>query len=564
MIKRLINFLKKYHLIVISASIVVFIGVIVLIIINFYNNDSLKVLDTENYVVEYDRSWKVKEQELNSVLLKHKNSNSFVKIDVIPLESEFAYFSIDDLIDEIIYNIDKQNKNYKLISKQEDIITDYQYRGYKMLYEVDNLQTMVATYKKSDKLIMISYESVNDYFDILLDSVHNIIYHFDTKEKQFNLTGDINLNLKKIKFSKGDKVEKLLSKVKNYEVADNNYYVSYSIPDNFQLGALNSRYQYFELEGLEDGNLTMNVNIYNWNIYEYLDKKNSLNVFDNYEMFQKDEDYSEFQESIEILDSDYDSYIYKNSYYYDKATIFKDNELKEYRRRDENIELIYALNKNHILVIKLSSSGVGIPEKLINMINIEKSKNYASYVKSNKKDGYLVAELQRFKDYRKDKIESITIRLPDKYDELDRLNNFYEKRVFSLNYDEEKEIYDYEIEYQLTTISDINSLVDIINNSYTTSYGPYDNLSFIGNVTVNNKDFIEYSGGYTNLGGIMFTDINRFKYYVYKKALFYRIGDEGYLMINISGNNHEISDDIINEVTNFVIEEKSIKKRGKI
>ena len=463
------------------------------------------------------------------------------------MESEFAYFSIDDLIDEIIYNIDKQNKNYKLISKQEDIFTDYQYRGYKMLYEVDNLQTMVATYKKSDKLIMISYESVNDYFDILLDSVHNIIYHFDTKEKQFNLTGDINLNLKKIKFSKGDKVEKLLSKVKNYEVADNNYYVSYSIPDNFQLGALNSRYQYFELEGLEDGNLTMNVNIYNWNIYEYLDKKNSLNVFDNYEMFQKDEDYSEFQESIEILDSDYDSYIYKNSYYYDKATIFKDNELKEYRRRDENIELIYALNKNHILVIKLSSSGVGIPEKLINMINIEKSKNYASYVKSNKKDGYLVAKLQRFKDYRKDKIESITIRLPDKYDELDRLNNFYEKRVFSLNYDEEKEIYDYEIEYQLTTISDINSLVDIINNSYTTSYGPYDNLSFIGNVTVNNKDFIEYSGGYTNLGGIMFTDINRFKYYVYKKALFYRIGDEGYLMINISGNNHEISDDIIND-----------------
>ena len=564
MIKRLINFLKKYHLIVISASIVVFIGVIVLIIINFYNNDSLKVLDTENYVVEYDRSWKVKEQELNFVLLMHKNRNSFVKIDVIPLESEFAYFSIDDLIDEIIYNIDKQNKNYKLISKQEDIFTDYQYRGYKMLYEVDNLQTMVATYKKSDKLIMISYESVNDYFDILLDSVHNIIYHFDTKEKQFNLTGDINLNLKKIKFSKGDKVEKLLSKVKNYEVADNNYYVSYSIPDNFQLGALNSRYQYFELEGLEDGNLTMNVNIYNWNIYEYLDKKNSINDFDNYKMFKKDEDYSEFQESIEILDSDYDSYIYKNSYYYDKATIFKDNELKEYRRRDENIELIYALNKNHILVIKLSSSGVGIPEKLINMINIEKSKNYASYVKSNKKDGYLVAELQRFKDYRKDKIESITIRLPDKYDELDRLNNFYEKRVFSLNYDEEKEIYDYEIEYQLTTISDINSLVDIINNSYTTSYGPYDNLSFIGNVTVNNKDFIEYSGGYTNLGGIMFTDINRFKYYVYKKALFYRIGDEGYLMINISGNNHEISDDIINEVTNFVIEEKSIKKRGKI
>lgn len=558
MIKKLIDFLQKYHLIVISAFIVVFVGVIVLIIINLGNNDSFKVLDTKNYVVEYDRSWKVKEQETNSLLLKHKNSNSFIKIDIIPLESEFAYYSIDDLIDEILYNIDKQNKNYKLISKQEDIFTDYQYRGYKMLYEVDNLQTMVATYKKSDKLIMISYEAVNDYFDILLDSVHNIIYHFNAKEKQFNLTGDIDLKLEEINFSKGTKVKKLLSKARDYEVADNNYYVSYSIPDCFQLGALNSRYQYFELEGLEDGNLTMNVNIYNRNIYEYLDKNNSFNVFDNYEMFQEDEDYSGFLESIGKLDSDYDSYIYKNSYYYDKATGFKDNEIKEYRRKEENIELIYALNKNHILVMKLSSSGVGIPEKLIHMININKSNNYASYIKSNEKDGYLVAELQRFKDYRKDKIESITIQLPAKYNELDQSNNFYENRIFSLHYDEKKNIYDYEVEYRLTTVSDINSLVDIINHSYTTSYGSYHNLSFIGEVTVNNKKFIEYDGGYTNLGGIMFTDINRFKYYVYKKALFYRVGDEGYLIIEISGNDHEISDAIINEVTNFEIEEKEI------
>ena len=47
-------------------------------------------------------------------------------------------------------------------------------------------------------------------------------------------------------------------------------------------------------------------------------------------------------------------------------------------RKDEMAELIYALDNNRILIIKIKSMGLAITEKLINMINIKtvKLKNF--------------------------------------------------------------------------------------------------------------------------------------------------------------------------------------------
>ena len=70
-------------------------------------------------------------------------------------------------------------------------------------------------------------------------------------------------------------------------------------------------------------------------------------------------------------------------------------------------------------------------------------------------------------------------------------------------------------------------------------------------MTLNGKKFKVYSGGYTNLGGILFTNTNRIRYYINKKVLFYELSNEGYLIIEVNGNGKEISDEILNEVTNF-------------
>lgn len=551
MIKKIFNILKKYKSILIPALIIILIGIIVLfIILNSINNSSLKTVDKESYSFKYDKSWKIKEAEEDTITLKH-NSDSEIEIQIIKLNSEYEYFSIDELIDEILYNIENENAEYKLLSKKTDTITKYQFKGYKMLYENKDNQVMVTTFKKSDKLVIINYKAKIEYFDILLDSVHNIIYNFNLKEDTFSLKNNLKLNTTEINYSKEDSLNKVLKDKETYEIASNNYYVKYTIPSNFKVNLLTSNYSNFTFENLENKDITMNVSIMSINIYEYLNKDNSLNVYDDYKSYKTNEDYKNFNESLSILESNYDSYIYKNSYEYTKAIKYNDNyEMEEYNRKDENIMLIYALNKNHILTIEISAKGIGITEKLINMIDIESSKNYASYISSDKEEGYILSSLKRFEDYKKENVETINIKIPDKYIELDKGDNIYQYRHYGLNYDYDMEMYDYEIDYTLTS-SNVEQQVKNINNTFSTTYGDYNYLTYSSDLTLNGKKFKVYSGGYTNLGGILFTNTNRIRYYINKKVLFYELSNEGYLIIEVNGNGKEISDEILNEVTNF-------------
>ena len=551
MIKKIFNILKKYKSILIPALIIILIGIIVLfIILNSINNSSLKTVDKKSYSFKYDKSWKIKETEEDTITLKH-NSNSEIEIQIINLNSEYEYFSIDELIDEILYNIENENAEYKLLSKKTDTITKYQFKGYKMLYENKDNQVMVTTFKKSDKLVIINYKAKIEYFDILLDSVHNIIYNFNLKEDTFSLKNNLKLNTTEINYSKEDSLNKILKDKETYEIASNNYYVKYTIPSNFKLNSLNSTYNNFTFENLDDKDITMNVSIMSVNIYEYLNKDNSLNVYGDYKLYKTNKDYKNFNESLSVLESNYDSYIYINSYEYTKAIKYNDNyEMEEYNRKDENIMLIYALNKNHILTIEISAKGIGITEKLINMIDIESSKNYASYISSDKEDGYILSSLKRFEDYKKENVETINIKIPDKYIEFDKGDNIYKYRYYGLNYDYDMEMYDYEINYTLTS-SNVEQQVKNINNTFSTTYGDYNYLTYSSDLTLNGKKFKVYSGGYTNLGGILFTNTNRIRYYINKKVLFYELSNEGYLIIEVSGNGKEISDEILNEVTNF-------------
>ena len=371
------------------------------------------------------------------------------------------------------------------------------------------------------------------------------------KEDTFSLKNNLKLNTTEINYSKEDSLNKVLKDKETYEIASNNYYVKYTIPSNFKLNSLTSNYSNFTFENLENKDITMNVSIMSVNIYEYLNKDNSLNVYDDYKSYKTNEDYKNFNESLSILESNYDSYIYKNSYEYTKAIKYNDNyEMEEYNRKDENIMLIYALNKNHILTIEISAKGIGITEKLINMIDIESSKNYESYISSDKEDGYILSSLKRFEDYKKENVETINIKIPDKYIELDKGDNIYQYRHYGLNYDYDMEMYDYEINYTLTS-SNVEQQVKNINNTFSTTYGDYNYLTYSSDLTLNGKKFKVYSGGYTNLGGILFTNTNRIRYYINKKVLFYELSTEGYLIIEVNGNGKEISDEILNEVTNF-------------
>lgn len=557
MMKNIIEVLKKYKLSVYIALSIIIVGIIGIVLFNvFSNRDVLKDFENDNYILKYDKSWSIKEKDDYSILLR-QGSKAKIKIEIIQLTDESKYSSIEDLIDEITYNIEKQNDNYKLLSKKETKVLKYEYNGFKLLYENKNSQVMTTVYKKSDKLIMINYESNNDYFDILLDSVQNIIYNFDTKEKKYDLSNKIKVDITDISYSTDEDLDSKLSESKTYEIANNNYYVKYSIPGNFVLNEFNSQTNYFNLKGIDNKDIVISAYIYKKNIFELLDKENISGVYNNYKTYKTDEDYSDFKETLTKLDSKLEGYLYQNSYNYDKAVTYDKNfNNQEYKRKDENVNLIYALNKNHTLIIEINAKGTSITKKLIDSIKIEKVKNYSSYTTSTKKDNLLIGELKRYVNYDKNKIDDVILKLPDKYKEIQKYNNIYSERIYGLNYDEDNDIYDYEISYTLTsTFSKIDSQIDIINSSFSNAYGEYNYLKQSDNISLKGNNFITYVGGYTNLGGIPFTNINRFRYYINKKVLFYEMSNGGYLMIEISGNGKKITDEILNDATNFEIKE---------
>ena len=556
MMKKICEFCKKNKFIL---FIIVFIIICIVCLLQLNNDLKVISLEDKNYRLEYDSRWKVKEKENDYIILNHKPSKSTLKIEIIKLYNEHQYDSIESLVDEIIYNIHEQNENYKLISKLDGFFTKYGYSGYKMLYENDEEQVMVITFKKDDKLVVAIYESKHKYFDILLDSVQNIIYNFNIIDETFDIQNNLEIETTKIKYGTSKELEELLNDSKTYQISNSNYRVVYSIPSIFKLSNLDTTFNSFDLTNVDNGKIWINLQIYNKNVYEYLDKNNVNNIYKNYNSCREEEN---FEEQISELNVKYkDSYIYKNSYKIDSVRYNDKYEQEHYKKAMENIELIYSLNKNHVLVVTIKASDISIPQKLIELINIDSITNYSGYTDSIVEDGYRYVELKRYKDNEKNKTENIIIKIPDSYKEYDKGNNLYEERYFNLNYNEDTELYDYVIHYNLTSniIKDISKEIDILNMSFSKSYGQFNYYNQSQEILINGKKFIEYNGGYTKLGGIMFTDIDRYEYYINKKALFYELDNGGFLIIEISGNGKEINNEIINQVTNFEIKEKNVE-----
>lgn len=553
---KIFNLLKKYKVVIISAIVVIAIGLISLgIAYSVINKITIKKVDEQYYAFNYDNTWKLKEKQKDMIILKH-NSESLLTIQITELSDKFKYSPIDELLDEIIYSIKTENPQYKLISKKESEITKYKYKGYKLLYENDKEQVMMTLYKKSDKLISIKYESTNDYFDILLDSVNYIINNLDIKDETFNLKDSLKIETSEIKYNANEDLDKNYIDTKNYEIATNNYKVKFSLPSNFIEKELNSKLGLYNLT-LNSGNIDITVNINKQNIYEYLNKEESINVYKYYSYYHKEDskDYTDFEETLTKLQSDYDSYIYKNSFYYNSQTE---------KIKLENAELIYSLDNNHILIIKIKTYKIPITQKLINMIKIESSQNYANYFSSNIVDNYLISSFEKFKNYDNNKINYITLKLPNTYKEIDKNTNTFLEKNYSLNYNDELKIYDYNVHYGLTKSTDKN-IINGINSIYIKkSYGEYHNLEYTGDFTLSNKEFKVYDGGYTDVSGIMLTNINRKRYYVHKKVLIFEMPNDGNFYIEINGNNKEITNELLIELTNFTIEEKDYKKKKEV
>jgi len=131
-----------------------------------------KTYSNSNFRVSYDSTWKVKDSD-NELRLIHKRTKSELRIQCKILDTNFINTSLGDLIDDIIYSVEQQNKGYSLINRELNISDKYE--GYAYLYENNDKQVLVHIYKKDAKLIIVYYEAESKYYDIVLDSVDMIL-----------------------------------------------------------------------------------------------------------------------------------------------------------------------------------------------------------------------------------------------------------------------------------------------------------------------------------------------------------------------------------------------------
>lgn len=543
--------MKKYKLFIMSFIFVFVLCILIYLLLNRIDkkDNSLKPFIKNTYSLMIDDTWKVTDSTDEKIILKHKTEDSYIEININKLEEDLEYYDIDELIDNIVYNISQDNKKYKLINKSKELVTKKEYHGYKILFEDDNSNVLLTVFKKEDKLIIIKFISPIDVFDILLDSVNNIINEFDTTYETFDLNSSINIKYSDINYIDYKEID--YSSTKEYFLASNNYYVKYNIPSIFSINDYNSINGSFNYKD-DNGNIYIYTSILNYNVFEYLDRNKSINVYRNYYSIKNDKSNSNFEENINKLEDDL--YIYKNSYNTD-VTFNKG----EYSSLRENITLIKSLNKNHIMIINIKGEGIPLTKELVNSIKFNEIKNYSTFKMSEIKGESLVFSLKAFTDYSKNKVNEIDIILSKKYNEISNNMNIYTERKFGLNYDKDSQLYDYEVKYDLSIYSDISSKVKNVDIMINKSYGKYELYKKSKDFTYNDKKFIVYSGGYTNISGIMFTNIDRKRYYVYKELLFYKLNNGKYFIIEVTGNGKKITDEVLKEITNF---ETSIKERG--
>ena len=539
--KKVLVFIKKYILVIIVAFIILVIGSF-LIVNLVYKKINIKIYDTEYIKFNYDSSWNILSNSDLYVKLENKNKG-IINIELLQLDDNYKYEKLDQILDNLLFDINEQNKNYNLIFKKDITLTNKLLDGYEVLYETNDSEVMLSIAKNENYLIMFTFEADNKYFDMLLDSVQNIIYNFEIKENKYKLNNKLELSTENILFSKNNNLDNKIKDSNEYEIASNNYLVSYLVPNIFKVTNIDSRKGSFSFQ---DDNATINVTttIYNKNVYDYLDKtEGNSSIYEEFNFYKENKDkYSNFEEQLSKYKiSNYDSYLYK-VFYTDKMN----------NKKYENYSLIVPINKNHIFLLRVIGENSSISEKLINSFKINKVVNYSSYINREVKDGYFNINLERLNNK---KTDSISIRLSEKYQEIDEGADMYSYRYIGLNKDTNNNTYQYNINYNLTSPSqDLNSMIDLINfniESYEV-YGNYNKLKYLDTLTLNKKQFKVYEGSYFKLDNL-FNQKETSIFKVNEKVLIYELENGGMLIITIDGNNKEIEDNMLNELTDITI-----------
>ena len=153
-------------------KIILFIIVLILSLLIeklYFNSKKVELKNYQNdyYKIKYDTTWNLKNNKL-----EHKKSKSRIKVNYKVLDQSYIDIELKDIINDLLYSIEKQNKDYEKIMQKK---IDNPYEGYQVLYEDNDVQSLVTIYKKDNVLLFITFNADSEYFDILIDNVETIL-----------------------------------------------------------------------------------------------------------------------------------------------------------------------------------------------------------------------------------------------------------------------------------------------------------------------------------------------------------------------------------------------------
>lgn len=520
---------KNIKKITLSLLILLLIVSAIYIYMLLSNKTKIKTYNNDFFSIRYDSSWGIYDSSRNSALLKHSN-NASIKINVKTLDETYKYETINTLIDDIIYGIEKQNSNYSMLGQEEVKLTKNNITGYKFLYECNDNQVLVAIIKQSDKLITFTYEAKYDYFDILLDSAQSILYNFELVKDKVNYNSELeNIKTNSISYKGTDTVDG----TKEYEISNYHYTVKYTIPNNFIIHNFNNTYgNYYEKDRDYKSEIQIKTSINNLNIYESINKKGSGIEYD-IERIKKNDSNSDIKVEID-KGKIKDSYIYRVTYNYNN----------EYLDKTEKKELLYILvplDNNHTFKVTIESVDKSISKDLIDSIDIVSLEKYSQNIILNYENNYVVNDMKYMLNTY-DKYINLKLYTPKVYSELDYGSNYNEYRYFGYDYDSKKGVYNTNISYYVSSLckNDASSVKD--------NYNTYKNVkvTFDGNKKYHDRSFNSYTISY------QLNSITK-----YEKQLVGNIGDGVCLKISISSNRNNITEDMLNDLTMFKTEVKT-------
>jgi len=504
---------KKELIIVASALLVSLLALII-----FANRKiGINQFETDNYRVTYDSTWKRTTSEPLNLVLEHI-TGSTINFDIYNLEEDFRFMSFLNLVNEIEFAVRTQNENHELIARQEVTVTKNNYEGYQILYETEENSVLVVIAQKGEQVLTITYQASMEDFDLLLDSVQEIVYNFELISMSFELAERVSdINFKTLSLYKGgiDVSGRTKSQIANFQ-----FLVEYEVPNNFTRTIFNSMLGSYEYRDQNNGSIQIRTSILPNNIYRYIDGLENL-WFRKAALANKslNETYSKISDT---------KYVY-NARYSTESLLSETVE-------NEVIHIIYALDHRRTFLIEITARNMRIPASVFENTEMVSSRKIALNIVRNIENGMLRNEMKVMLDSRNGRHNTVMLYTPEIYYEYE--SNFmprskYEERIFR-HYRNDRD-YDIEIKYYFNRLanreSHLNSLQEIWFKN-----APRQPL---GIRTYNDKEFTVYRFDFVSDDG--------------QNQVFVLIYEfEGTVLItSIRGVNRQISEEEILELTNF-------------